>query len=72
MAEELDKYVRNLGISSTYIHSEVKTLDRVEILERLRTGDIDVLIGVNHIKRRIGFTLRSLLWPLWMRTKKDF
>ncbi|MFB1004042.1 MAG: excinuclease ABC subunit UvrB, partial [Bacteroidia bacterium] len=44
MAEELDKYIRNLGIAATYIHSEVKTMDRVEILDRLRAGDIDVLI----------------------------
>jgi len=50
MAEELDKYIRNLGISATYIHSEVKTLDRVEILQRLRNGDIDVLIGVNLLR----------------------
>ena len=58
MAEELDKYIRNLGISATYIHSEVKTLDRVEILDRLRAGDIDVLIGVNLLRE--GLDLPNL------------
>ncbi|MEY2924520.1 MAG: hypothetical protein RLZZ337_1068 [Bacteroidota bacterium] len=61
MAEELDKYVRNLGISATYIHSEVKTLDRVEILERLRNGDIDVLIGVNLLREGLDLPEVSLV-----------
>lgn len=61
MAEELDKYVRNLGISATYIHSEVKTLDRVEILERLRAGDIDVLIGVNLLREGLDLPEVSLV-----------
>ncbi len=61
MAEELDKYVRNLGISSTYIHSEVKTLDRVEILDRLRHGDIDVLIGVNLLREGLDLPEVSLV-----------
>lgn len=50
MAEELDQYLRNLGISATYIHSDIKTLERIEILERLRNGDVDVLIGVNLLR----------------------
>lgn len=61
MAEELDKYVRNLGISATYIHSEVKTLDRVEILDRLRAGDIDVLIGVNLLREGLDLPEVSLV-----------
>ena len=61
MAEELDKYVRNLGVSSTYIHSEVKTLDRVEILDRLRAGDIDVLIGVNLLREGLDLPEVSLV-----------
>lgn len=61
MAEELDKYVRNLGISATYIHSEVKTLDRVEILQRLRNGDIDVLIGVNLLREGLDLPEVSLV-----------
>lgn len=50
MAEELDKYLKDLKIRSTYIHSEVKTLDRVEILRDLRLGTIDVLVGVNLLR----------------------
>ncbi len=61
MAEELDKYVRNLGISATYIHSEVKTLDRVAILDRLRHGDIDVLIGVNLLREGLDLPEVSLV-----------
>ncbi|MBR9859749.1 excinuclease ABC subunit UvrB [bacterium] len=61
MAEELDKYLRNLGISATYIHSEVKTLDRVEILERLRKGSIDVLVGVNLLREGLDLPEVSLV-----------
>lgn len=50
MAEELSKYITNLSINCTYIHSEVDTLDRVEILGKLRSGDIDVLVGVNLLR----------------------
>jgi|TARA_B110000902_G_scaffold187944_1_gene212693 excinuclease ABC subunit B len=61
MAEELDKYIRNLGIAATYIHSEVKTMDRVEILDRLRAGDIDVLIGVNLLREGLDLPEVSLV-----------
>ena len=47
MAEELDKYMSKLGLRSRYIHSDVDTLDRVEILADLRKGLFDVLVGVN-------------------------
>ena len=50
MAEELSKYILNLKISCTYIHSDIDTLDRVEILGKLREGDIDVLVGVNLLR----------------------
>ncbi|MBO6517782.1 MAG: excinuclease ABC subunit UvrB [Bacteroidia bacterium] len=50
MAEELDKYLQRLNINSAYIHSEVKTLDRVEILRDLRMGVYDVLVGVNLLR----------------------
>ncbi|MDZ4759331.1 MAG: excinuclease ABC subunit UvrB [Bacteroidota bacterium] len=50
MAEELTKYLARLNIKCSYIHSEVKTLDRVEILRNLRVGVIDVLIGVNLLR----------------------
>jgi excinuclease ABC subunit B len=50
MAEELSKYLMRLNIKSRYIHSEVETLERVEILRDLRLGLFDVLIGVNLLR----------------------
>jgi excinuclease ABC subunit B len=50
MAEELAKYMDRLGIKCRYIHSEVKTLQRVEILRDLRLGVFDVLIGINLLR----------------------
>lgn len=50
MAEEMDKYLLRINIKSKYIHSEVHTLDRVEILRELRLGIIDVLVGVNLLR----------------------
>lgn len=50
MSEELAKYMTKLGIKCQYIHSEVKTLERVEILRNLRLGVIDVLIGINLLR----------------------
>lgn len=50
MAEELAKYMVEVGIKVTYLHSDIKTLERVEILNSLRKGDIDVLIGINLLR----------------------
>jgi excinuclease ABC subunit B len=50
MSEELARYMSKLGIKCQYIHSEVKTLERVEILRNLRLGIIDVLIGINLLR----------------------
>lgn len=50
MSEELDKYLKRINIKSKYIHSEVDTLERVEILRDLRLGVIDVLVGVNLLR----------------------
>jgi excinuclease ABC subunit B len=50
MAEELTKYLLNLNISTRYIHSDVDTLDRVEILRDLRLGNFSVLVGVNLLR----------------------
>ncbi|MCC6720662.1 MAG: excinuclease ABC subunit UvrB [Bacteroidia bacterium] len=61
MAEELDKYLRNININSTYIHSEVKTLDRVEILKNLRLGNVDVLVGVNLLREGLDLPEVSLV-----------
>ena len=50
MAEELTKYLTNLNIKTRYIHSDVDTLDRVEIMRDLRLGNFDVLVGVNLLR----------------------
>ena len=61
MAEELDQYLGNLQIRSRYIHSDVDTLDRVEILRGLRIGDFDVLIGVNLLREGLDLPEVSLV-----------
>ena len=61
MAEELSKYLAKLNIKVGYIHSEVKTLDRVEILRNLRLGGIDVLIGVNLLREGLDLPEVSLV-----------
>jgi excinuclease ABC subunit B len=50
MAEELQKYLSKMGILCRYIHSEIDTIERVEILRQLRLGEFDVLIGVNLLR----------------------
>ena len=50
MAEDLDEYLRDMGIKSNYLHSEVDTLDRIRILEELRRGKFDCLVGVNLLR----------------------
>jgi len=50
MAEELQKYLTKMGILCRYIHSEIDTIERVEILRQLRLGSFDVLIGVNLLR----------------------
>jgi excinuclease ABC subunit B len=61
MAEELSKYLARLNIKVGYIHSEVKTLERVEILRNLRLGGIDVLIGVNLLREGLDLPEVSLV-----------
>jgi len=61
MAEELSKYLAKLGIKVGYIHSEVKTLERVEILRNLRLGGIDVLVGVNLLREGLDLPEVSLV-----------
>jgi excinuclease ABC subunit B len=61
MAEELTKYLQRLGVKVAYIHSEVKTLDRVEILRNLRLGSIDILIGVNLLREGLDLPEVSLV-----------
>ena len=61
MAEELTKYLDRAGIKCRYIHSEVKTLDRVEILRELRLGVFDVLVGVNLLREGLDLPEVSLV-----------
>ena len=61
MAEELQKYFDKLGIKCRYIHSEVTTIDRVEILRQLRMGIFDVLIGVNLLREGLDLPEVSLV-----------
>lgn len=61
MAEELTKYMDRVGIKCRYIHSEVATLDRVEILRELRLGVFDVLVGVNLLREGLDLPEVSLV-----------
>ena len=61
MSEELAKYMDRLNIKARYIHSEVKTLERVEILRGLRLGEFDVLIGINLLREGLDLPEVSLV-----------
>ena len=60
-AEELTKYLHNIGIKTRYIHSDVETLERVEILQDLRSGSFDVLVGVNLLREGLDLPEVSLV-----------
>ena len=61
MAEELSEYLLNHGVQTAYIHSDVATLDRVQILEKLRGGEYDVLVGVNLLREGLDLPEVSLV-----------
>ncbi|MDR1652123.1 MAG: excinuclease ABC subunit UvrB [Prevotellaceae bacterium] len=61
MAEELSEYLTKVGVQCAYIHSDVETLERVEILESLRRGYFDVLIGVNLLREGLDLPEVSLV-----------
>ncbi len=61
MAEELQKYLDKVGVLCRYIHSEIDTIERVEILRQLRLGNFDVLIGVNLLREGIDLPEVSLV-----------
>ncbi|MBQ8711714.1 MAG: excinuclease ABC subunit UvrB [Prevotella sp.] len=61
MAEELTEYLMNHGVQTAYIHSDVATLDRVKILEDLRNGVYDVLVGVNLLREGLDLPEVSLV-----------
>ena len=61
MAEELDKYLNRAGVRSRYIHSDVDTLERVEIIEDFKAGSFDVLVGVNLLREGLDIPSVSLV-----------
>lgn len=61
MAEELSKYLSNVGIRTRYIHSDVETLERVEIMQDLRKGIFDVLVGINLLREGLDLPEVSLV-----------
>ncbi len=61
MAEELSKYLANMGVKTRYIHSDVVTLERIEIMEGLRKGEFDVLVGINLLREGLDLPEVSLV-----------
>jgi excinuclease ABC subunit B len=61
MAEDLSQYLQNLGIRVTYLHSEIHTFERVEILRDLRAGTFDVLVGINLLREGLDLPEVSLV-----------
>jgi len=61
MAEELSKYLADMGVVNRYIHSDVDTMDRIEIMEGLRRGDFDVLVGINLLREGLDLPEVSLV-----------
>lgn len=61
MAEDLSSYLQEIGIRSRYLHSDIKTIERVEILRGLRKGDFDVLIGINLLREGLDLVEVSLV-----------
>ena len=61
MAEEMDAYLRRYGIRSAYIHSDIDTLERIQIMEDLRKGIYDVLVGVNLLREGLDLPEVSLV-----------
>jgi excinuclease ABC subunit B len=61
MAEELSSYLSNMGVKTRYIHSDVETLDRIQILEDLRKGEFDVLVGINLLREGLDLPEVSLV-----------
>ncbi|MFT8310780.1 MAG: excinuclease ABC subunit UvrB [Sporolactobacillus sp.] len=61
MAENLTDYLKGMGIKVNYLHSEVKTLDRIEIIRNLRRGEFDVLVGINLLREGLDIPEVSLV-----------
>ncbi len=61
MAEELSNYLKNIGIKTMYLHSEIKTLERLNIIRNLRLGKIDVIVGINLLREGLDIPEVSLI-----------
>jgi excinuclease ABC subunit B len=61
MAEELTKYLTRYGVKTRYIHSDIDTLERIDILEGLRNGEFDVLVGINLLREGLDLPEVSLV-----------
>ena len=61
MAEELSKYLARMGVKTRYIHSDVDTMERIEIMEELRKGKFDVLVGINLLREGLDLPEVSLV-----------
>ena len=69
MAEDLTDYLLEQGIKVRYLHSEVDTIQRIEILRDLRLGEFDVLVGINLLRE--GLDLPEVAWwPSWTPTRR--
>ena len=61
MAEDLTKYLTELGVKTTYMHSDIKTIERMEIIRDLRLGKFDVLVGINLLREGLDIPEVSLV-----------
>lgn len=61
MAEDLTDYLKDIGIKVRYLHSEIKTLERIEIIRDLRLGKFDVLVGINLLREGLDIPEVSLV-----------
>ncbi len=61
LSEELSEYLKNLGISAAYMHSELDALERIEVIYKYRRGDFDVLVGINLLREGIDIPELSLV-----------
>src|SRR3990167_2226859 len=61
MAEDLSEYLKEKGIKAEYLHSDIKTIERIEILTRLRRGEVDCIVGVNLLREGIDLPEITLI-----------
>ena len=70
MAEDLTEYLLELGVRVRYLHSEVDTIQRIEILRALRLGEFDVLVGINLLREGLDLPEVSASWPSSTPTRR--